>query len=248
MGSGVDQCYLGRSGESKGEGAISLKLDIVDCVLSDRGLARHGIVTGCEPFIQLEWGRVDLVVCIPPVLNTGVIQQVGDHPLGEQVFEAHIQSHIVQDDIHGIKAVIWMPHQSLGGLRSKAIQEVGCIQVTSPIAGKAVGSVVIDVIQLDIRSSGKGGRGIAAGVIAVEIGRQLGKALVEPRGFVPVPVPVDHVLEFVGQSAVIVLAVNVQVVHADVEHLHLVRVLPHCCDELIGAGVVTTDASQPSGV
>ena len=83
----------------------------------------------------------------------------------------------------------------------------------------------------------------AAGAIARDHRRQLGRALVQPRFLVLVNIPVDHVLKLVRQHALVVRRANrpAHRVEVDEEHLGLVRGRHSFGRILAGAGVVSGD-------
>ncbi len=75
--------------------------------------------------------------------------------------------------------------------------------------------------------------------IAVEIRSQLREALVHPGILIAINRPVDHVLELVGQDALVRICARLQSVRVDVEHLSLIRVGVSQPGVLIGVQVVS---------
>ncbi len=84
---------------------------------------------------------------------------------------------------------------------------------------------------------------MAAYVKAVQLAGQLGHPLVDPRRFIPVVRPVNHMLELVGQRAIVVGAIRLRVarVRGDEEHLALVRVLVNLLRVLVRGSEVARD-------
>ena len=245
VGGGVDQAGLCGAGEGELEWLAALYLDVVGPVLADGGLVAGrelGVGAG-DPDLR----RVHLRVPVAAVVDGGVVQQVGYDPVGEDVLGGYPGPELCQDRVHGGEAVLRVGHQGLGGFGAESIQEVGGEHVPGTVAGEDVIGVIVDVGELGVRAAGEA-EFEPPGVEAGEVGGEHREALVEPGVLVPVGVPVDHVLELVGQRAVVAVAVDHLVLEADVEHLHLVGVLPHGGDELVGAGVVPTDAAQAAGV
>ena len=248
MGSGIHQADLGGAGEAKGQWLLAAQFDIIGTVLVYGTALGDGVVPVVVSGFDVEGGWVNLPVAVAPVGDVGVIQQVGDDPVSEEVLVGQPSAQFLQHGLHAGEGVFGVSNQRLGGLRAKAVEEIGGEKVPRAVVGPCRPWAFGPGVQLRIRLHSKCPVG-ATGIKVVQVHRQFGEALVQPGLFVAVVVPVDHVLELVSQHAVVEIVIDGHVFDVDVKHLQFVGIVAHGRDKFICAGVVAGDgAPQAAGV
>ena len=239
MGAGIGQAGSRGALEVDAHVAAAGQFDVVGGVLRHVGLALHGVAA----MGRVNRHRLDVValVAIASIGKVRIVQEVGDHPVGEHVVEGDAGVVLGQRLVEPVDAVGVGGHRVLRQLVAEALQEVRHEQVgVAIVLGAAVG-VVTPGVQLRV---GQGAEGVvsAAAVVAVQLRSQLAHSLVDPTGLVLVLVPVDHVLELMRQHAVVEVGVGLGVVDVDVEHLPLVGEGLRLVADLIGATEIAGNA------
>ena len=223
-----------------------LQFDVVDSVLGQRhfrpvvaGALRSGDVGLHIQARVSEWAPV-------------VVEQVGDHPVGEHGVEVcgfagyGLGLPVRQKSVDGGDAVVWPGQEivqaALGDVllpqvvseqgRRSIVQADVTVQVLGPIDQRCVGpSQVVPRAARRVPRLGDG---------------QLGQALVEPRGLCRVRVPVDGMLQLVGQNGEIFRAAQGDFPRVDVDGGHAVAERLHRCRVRVRSRHVPADPRYPA--
>ena len=113
----------------------------------------------------------------------------------------------------------------------------------STIIGCGLSRQIGPTRQLGIRAPNEGSDG-ATGLKTIELSRKFRQPFVDPCRLVAVVIPVNHVLELMGQNSVIVILTWRCIIQVDVEHLLLVAIRIDQGRKLVGAGIVPPHAGH----
>ena len=198
---GIRQAHLSRAGELDTQIALAQKFNVVGGVLVNRtrplgGISAMGVVNSHGPHVQIG-------VTVAPIIQTGVIHQIGDQPVGEHLIKS--QPVIGENSVEPGDSVGVLSYHRARRLLTEAVEEISHQQVAGP------------VVQVRFVGFGPGGEldvgllyeGLwrVPNVVVVEVGCQFGASFVDPPILVAVVVPVDHVLELVGQHPIVEIGV-----------------------------------------
>ena len=188
-----------------------------------------------------------VAIAINPVAPQGkcVTHIVRHHPVGKEIIKGERVVRPGQDSIKAARAIGRVRHQGARQFRAEALGKIGREEICAAIMRAVARGACPPGGELRIRRGGKVARGAGVGRKARDLLGKFAQALVDPCLLVAVAIPVDHVLELVGQHRliIVVIARAVEPPQIDVEHLFFVGARPRQTAVLIRAGVIARNAA-----
>ena len=178
-----------------------------------------------DGFFHIHVGGVVAQVAVTAVFDTGILKQVCHSPVGEKLvggvwfFGGWIdQVEFFHDLFNSSEAVFVMPDKGFGCVIAEAVEEIDEENVARAVVGTVISNIAAPIVELHV--------GVVhifpvktTGVVIVHVFREHREAFVDPGFFVPILVPVDHMLEFMRHRTVYVIVPQVHGIRVDQEHL-----------------------------